>query len=171
MIPGGESTCLARLLARYGLDRAIRDRYQDGLKLWGTCAGAILVAREVEGGQACLRLMDIRIRRNAFGSQLASFNRTLAVPSVHPEPIPLTFIRAPKILALGSGVVPLLAIDDYYAAARDACILVTVFHPELTPSLAFHRYFARMCGIETAEQGAESADWRAGSWVGYAPIP
>jgi len=171
VIPGGESTCLARLLVRYGLEARIRDRYDAGLKLWGTCAGAILLAREVEGGEPCLRLLDIRIRRNAFGSQLASFNRTLGVPAVDREPIPLTFIRAPKILALGAGVLPLLAVDDYYAAARDARTLVTVFHPELTPSLAFHRYFVRMCGIEVPGQTADAPAWRTSSWAGFAPIP
>ncbi|MCB2264442.1 MAG: pyridoxal 5'-phosphate synthase glutaminase subunit PdxT [Candidatus Thiosymbion ectosymbiont of Robbea hypermnestra] len=147
ILPGGESTCLIRLLRRCGLDRAIRDRARAGLKLWGTCAGAILLAREVVGEATSLGLMDIRIRRNAFGSQLDSFNLTVPVPAVDPAPIPLTFIRAPKILRLGAAVSSLLEIDDYCAAAEDPDTLVTVFHPELTPSLAFHRYFAAKCGL------------------------
>lgn len=171
IIPGGESSCLSRLLGRNGLDREIRDRFRSGLKLWGTCAGAILLAREVVGEAPYLGLMDIRIQRNAFGSQLDSFNLEVAVPAVDPDPIPLTFIRAPKIVAIGAGVTPLLEIDDYYAAAQDRDLLVTVFHPELTESLAFHRYFARMCEIPVAPRGELQAGWRTDSWVGYAPIP
>lgn len=171
IVPGGESSCLIRLLRRYGLDREIRNRFRAGLKLWGTCAGAILLAREVVGETAHLGLMDIRIQRNAFGSQLDSFNLSVAIPEVDPEPIPLTFIRAPKILSLGADVSPLLEIDDYCAAARDRDILVTVFHPELTPSLAFHRYFASMCEIPVTPRREPHRSWRADSWVGYAPIP
>jgi len=171
ILPGGESTCLSRLLRRYGLDCAIKERLRTGLKLWGTCAGAILLAREVVGEAASLGLMDIWVQRNAFGSQLDSFNLTLAVPAVDPEPIPLTFIRAPKILRLGTAVSPLLEIDGYCAAAEDHNSMVTVFHPELTPSLAFHRYFAGKCGIPVPLRVEASADWRADSWVGYAPIP
>ncbi len=173
IIPGGESTCLSRLLQRYGLDREIKEHYfRAGLKLWGTCAGAILLAREVIGEATLLGLMDIRVQRNAFGSQLDSFNLSVDIPALHEASVPLTFIRAPKILSLGEGVSSLLQIGDYHAAAEDPSILVTVFHPELTPNLAFHRYFARKCGIpvqDGAEQHAES--WRADSWVSYAPIP
>jgi len=171
ILPGGESTCLSRLLHRYGLGRAIEEGLRAGLKLWGTCAGAILLAREVVGEAASLGLMDIRVQRNAFGSQLDSFNLAVEVPAVDPEPIPLTFIRAPKILRLGTDVSPLLEIDDYYAAAEDRDILVTVFHPELTPSLAFHRHFAGKCGIPVPPRKDTPVDWRADSWVGYAPTP
>lgn len=171
IIPGGESTCLIRLLRRYGLDREIEEHFHAGLKLWGTCAGAILLAREILGEAPALALMDISVQRNAFGSQLDSFNLTVEIPSVDPDPIPLTFIRAPKILRLGEGVSPLLEIDGYYAAAEDRNILVTVFHPELTPSLALHRYFVRKCGIPLPSSRAKDAGWRADSWVDYAPIP
>jgi len=171
IVPGGESTCMIRLLRRYELDREIEERSRAGLKLWGTCAGAILLARDVLGEPASLGLMDIQIQRNAFGSQLDSFNLTVEVPAVDPEPVPLTFIRAPKIRRLGTGVTSLLKIDDYYAAAEDRDTLVTVFHPELTPSLAFHRHFARKCKIEVPTRQVTRADWRADSWVGFAPIP
>lgn len=172
IIPGGESTTLSRLLVRYGLDNAIKERFRAGLKLWGTCAGAILLAREVVGETAHLRLMDISVQRNAFGSQLDSFNTTVDIPALHETAVPLTFIRAPKITRLGEGVACLLQIDDYHAAAEDASILVTIFHPELTPHLAFHRYFARKCGIPV-QGGRETNDerWRTNSWVNYAPIP
>lgn len=171
IIPGGESSCLARLLLRQGLDREIRHRFRAGLKLWGTCAGAILLAREVEGEAPHLGLMDIGVRRNAFGSQLDSFNLEVPIPEVDPKPIPLTFIRAPKIVWTGDRVTPLLEIDAYCAAARDRNILVTVFHPELTASLAFHRYFAHMCAVPVAPGLEPRPDWRADSWVGFAPIP
>jgi 5'-phosphate synthase pdxT subunit len=172
IVPGGESTCLRRLLGRFGLDREIEERFRAGLKLWGTCAGAILLAREVVGEPAHLGLMDIRVQRNAFGSQLDSFNLTVDIPALDAAAVPLTFIRAPKILSLGEGVSSLLEIDGFHAAAEDPGILVTVFHPELTPSLAFHRHFARKCGIPVRAGGETPATrWRADSWVGFAPIP
>jgi 5'-phosphate synthase pdxT subunit len=172
IIPGGESTTLSRLLKRYCLDSEIKDRFRAGLKLWGTCAGAILLAREVVGETPHLGLMDISIQRNAFGSQLDSFNLRVDIPALHETAVPMTFIRAPKITRLGEGVSSLLQIDDYHAAAEDPNILITIFHPELTPHLAFHRYFARKCGIPVQEDGEPSDErWRTNSWVSYAPIP
>lgn len=169
IIPGGESTCLSRLLNLFGLDDAIQRAYSDGLKLWGTCAGAILLASENVGETPFLGLIDIAVNRNAFGSQLDSFNREMVVPAVAREPIPLTFIRAPKIVRVGDGVRVLLQLDDYVAAAEDDQILVTVFHPELTPSLAFHRYFARKCGLDLGKTGVASVDpdWTPQSWMHF----
>lgn len=169
IIPGGESTCLSRLLNLFGLDEAIKRAYDGGLKLWGTCAGAILLARENVGETPFLGLIDIAVNRNAFGSQLDSFNRELTVPAVAREPIPLTFIRAPKIVRVGEGVRMLLQLDDYIAAAEDDRILVTVFHPELTPSLAFHRYFARKCGLDLGEMDVTGIDpgWTPQSWMRF----
>jgi 5'-phosphate synthase pdxT subunit len=116
--------------------------------------------------------MDIGVQRNAFGSQLDSFNLTVDIPALGEASVPLTFIRAPKILRLGEGVSSLLQINDFHAAAEDPSILVTVFHPELTPNLAFHRYFARKCGIPVQDDGeVRSERWRTDSWVSYAPIP
>ncbi len=171
IIPGGESTCLSRLLTIFGLREAIEQAYCNGLKLWGTCAGAILLARENIGETPYFGLIDIAVNRNAFGSQLDSFNCEALAPRVAPDPIPLTFIRAPKIVRIGAGVQALLKLDDYIAAAEDDQILVTVFHPELTPSLAFHRYFARKCGLDVAE--ADDArldpDWTPQSWTRFSP--
>ena len=171
IIPGGESTCLSRLLTIFGLREAIEQAYCNGLKLWGTCAGAILLARENIGETPYFGLIDIAVNRNAFGSQLDSFNCEALAPRVAPDPIPLTFIRAPKIVRIGAGVQALLKLDDYIAAAEDEQILVTVFHPELTPSLAFHRYFARKCGLDVAE--ADNArldpDWTPQSWTRFSP--
>lgn len=171
IIPGGESTCLSRLLRLFGLDKAIKQAYQEGLKLWGTCAGAILLARENIGETPFFGLIDMAIDRNAFGSQLDSFNREVLLPAVAREPIPLTFIRAPKIVRVGEGVQVLLTLDDYIAAAESDQILVTIFHPELTPSLAFHRYFARKCAVLSAadvdDDAALDANWTPHSWMRF----
>jgi len=169
IIPGGESTCLSRLLNIFGLREVIEQRYRDGLKLWGTCAGAILLARESVGETPFFGLIDITVDRNAFGSQLDSFNREALAPAVAREPIPLTFIRAPKIVRAGEGVRVLLQLDDYIAAAEDERILVTVFHPELTPSLAFHRYFARKCGLHPpgGDDAGLDPDWTPLSWTRF----
>ena len=169
IVPGGESTCLSRLLTIFDLREPIEQAYRGGLKLWGTCAGAILLARENLGETPYFGLIDIAVSRNAFGSQLDSFNRAALVPVVAREPVPLTFIRAPKILRVGSGVRVLLQLDDYIAAAEDERILVTVFHPELTPSLAFHRYFARKCGLNpvgTDDAGLDP-NWTPLSWTRF----
>lgn len=169
IIPGGESTCLSRLLDLFGLRDVIVQAYHDGLKLWGTCAGAILLARENLGEAPFFGLIDIAINRNAFGSQLDSFNCEALAPAVAREPIPLTFIRAPKIVRAGADVRVLLQLEDYIAAAEDDRILVTIFHPELTPSLAFHRYFARKCGLSVteADDAGLDPDWTPLSWTRF----
>nr|VFK31327.1 MAG: pyridoxal phosphate synthase yaaE subunit [Candidatus Kentron sp. MB]VFK75439.1 MAG: pyridoxal phosphate synthase yaaE subunit [Candidatus Kentron sp. MB] len=168
ILPGGESSCLTRLFRRYGWIDAIRERFSAGLKLWGTCAGAILLARRIDGEPAHLSLMDIDIRRNAFGSQLDSFQREAMIAAVSDHPLPLTFIRAPQITRIGDGVRSLLTLDGYHAAAEDAQALVTIFHPELTSDSAFHRYFCHKCGLKTIAKAREPA--RA-PWTQLAPIP
>jgi len=171
IIPGGESTCLSRLINIFGLDEAIKEEYKRGMKLWGTCAGAILLARHVVGEEAHLGLIDIEIKRNSFGSQLDSFACEALVPEVASEPLPLTFIRAPKILRVGEGVKILLAMDDYIAAAESDGVLVTIFHPELTECLAFHRYFARKCSLAAKEEVPPlDPTWNMLSWTRYARI-
>lgn len=172
ILPGGESTCLSRLIRIFEIDRGIRLACQRGMKVWGTCAGAILLATAVIGEAPHLALIDMEIERNGFGSQLDSFSREALIPAVASTPLPLTFIRAPKIHRVGSGVSILLALDDYIAAAESDAVLITVFHPELTPSLALHRYFAEKCGIAAAGSGEEREDraWTPNSWTRYARI-
>ncbi|PIE82893.1 MAG: pyridoxal 5'-phosphate synthase glutaminase subunit PdxT [Candidatus Contendobacter odensis] len=169
IIPGGESTCLSRLLNVSDLRAVIDAHYRKGLKLWGTCAGAILLAKESIGETPFLGLVDITVSRNAFGSQLDSFSCEILVPAVAQKPVPLTFIRAPKIIRVGEGVRVLLQIRDYIAAAEDEQSLVTVFHPELTPSLAFHRYFAVKCGLSPLwdeEWGTDiDLSWTPQGWM------
>jgi 5'-phosphate synthase pdxT subunit len=172
IIPGGESTCLARLLNIFSLKDVILRYHRQGMKIWGTCAGAILLADKVAGEKPCLGLIDMEIERNSFGSQLDSFVSEALIPSLSDDPIPLTFIRAPKIRRVGNKVHVLLRIDDYIAAAENESILVTVFHPELTGCLALHRYFALKCGLAPVSENPRSTDaeWGNLSWMKLARI-
>jgi len=167
IIPGGESSCMSRLLNIFEIKETLLSAYGQGMKIWGTCAGAILLAKRIVGEEACLGLIDIEIKRNSFGSQLDSFKSEALIPDVADEPVPLTFIRAPKILNAGKEVKILLKIDDYIAAAENKNILVTVFHPELTGSLAFHRYFGIKCGLQPQAVGKSFIDqqWNNSSWT------
>lgn len=174
IIPGGETTCLSRLVRLFGLDEVIVNEYRKGLKIWGTCAGAILLAKEIVGESPHLGLIDIVVQRNAFGSQMDSFTAEERIPRIAPGPLPLTFIRAPKIIRAGSDVDVLLRLDDYIAAAENSGVLVTIFHPELTPSLAFHCYFAKKCGVPftaALENLSTDASWTDKSWMRFARIP
>jgi len=170
IIPGGESSCLSRLIRIFHLQEAIISAFDRGLKVWGTCAGAILLATSVIGESPHLALVDMEIERNSFGSQLDSFACSALVPKVAPDPLPLIFIRAPKIMKVGPGVDILLRMDDYIAAAETPRALITIFHPELTGSLAFHRYFAAKCGLSVKEAGLDDHDWKPTSWTRYARI-
>ena len=149
ILPGGESTCLSRLIRQFKLDVAIKRKFNQGMKIFGTCAGAILLARSITGEKPHLSLVDMVIERNGFGSQLDSFSLQAIIKSVSPHPVPLTFIRAPKIITVGSDVDILLGIDNYIAAVETTGALATIFHPELTSDFSFHRYFLRKCGLDT----------------------
>ncbi len=155
ILPGGESTCLIRLLNIFEITPKLKEAFADGMKIWGTCAGSILLAKNIEGDNSQLGLMDITVARNAFGFQVDSFNAKVKVPKVTAEDIELTFIRAPKIKEAGKNVDVLLKIDDYIAAAEDENCLATVFHPELTSSLVFHKYFVQKCGVEVNPDSEE----------------
>ncbi|MFA4916539.1 MAG: pyridoxal 5'-phosphate synthase glutaminase subunit PdxT [Syntrophales bacterium] len=171
IIPGGESTCLARLIDIYGFRDIIIREFQRGMKIWGTCAGAVLLAKSVVGESPHLGLIDIEIERNSFGSQLDSFTGEAVIPRVSSQNIPLTFIRAPKITKVGRSVNVLLRIEDYIAAAESPDVLVTVFHPELTGCFAFHRYFACKCGLELldkTEAPVIDPTWNNKSWACFA---
>ena len=174
ILPGGESTCIARLLQIFGLDTVIIREFRRGMKIWGTCAGAILVAKTIVGEPAHLGLIDITLERNGFGSQLDSFTTEAVIPKVSSALIPLTFIRSPKITSVGPDVEILLKIDDYIAAAEAPDVLVTAFHPELTPCLALHRYFACKCGLLPQEEGARTVvdpSWDVTSWTHLNRLP
>ncbi len=143
IIPGGESTTISRLLSAYDLMNEITSMARDGMPLFGTCAGMILMAKHISGnGTPSLGLMDIRVKRNAFGRQVDSFETELAIPVLGKKPFPAVFIRAPVIEHYDDGVEVLARLaDDTVVAARQDKLLVTAFHPELTDDLRFHKYF------------------------------
>ncbi len=146
IIPGGESTTIGKLMVRYGLDAALRSRGAAGYPIWGTCAGMILLAKDIGGlDQPLLGLMDIRVRRNAFGSQRDSFEADLPMPAIGRAPVRAVFIRAPLIEAAQPGVEVLGRLPDGpIVAARQANLLATAFHPELTADRTVHGYFLRL---------------------------
>jgi 5'-phosphate synthase pdxT subunit len=147
VIPGGESTTMAKLIDAYGLEQPIRDLHARGAPVFGTCAGMIVAARHaVDGipGQRQLGLIDLDVRRNAFGRQVASFESALELAGG--ERFTGVFIRAPWIERAGEGVEVLAELDGHPVAARSEGVLVTAFHPELTEDRRFHALFARMLG-------------------------
>jgi 5'-phosphate synthase pdxT subunit len=147
IIPGGESTVIGKLAQSYALMGRMR-RFARTNAVWGTCAGMILMARNVGRRQPLLGIMDITVERNAFGRQVDSFEIPLTIPSVlngTAAPFPAVFIRAPKITAVGPPVEVLATLPDGSAvAARQGRLLVTAFHPELTDDDRLHRYFLRL---------------------------
>ncbi len=144
ILPGGESTTISRLLNIFGLTAPLRQRIKEGMPVWGTCAGMILLAKEIVGESPHLDVMDITVRRNAYGAQLDSFHKDVVLPGLGRSPYPLVFIRAPWIEAAGDGVDILCTVDSHIVAAREKNMLVTSFHPELTADFRFHRYCAEM---------------------------
>ncbi|MHB1135084.1 MAG: pyridoxal 5'-phosphate synthase glutaminase subunit PdxT [Chloroflexota bacterium] len=145
VIPGGESTTIGKLLVAYELLEPLRARLQEGLPVLATCAGLILLARDIGGGeQPLLGVLDAVVQRNAFGRQLQSFETELAVPALGPTPFPAIFIRAPLIRSVGPGVDVLATLPDgRIVAARQGSLVATAFHPELTPDARLHEYFLR----------------------------
>jgi 5'-phosphate synthase pdxT subunit len=145
-LPGGESTTMRRLIDRWGLRQPILDLAETGAPIFGTCAGMILLAREIVGGEEpVLPLLDVAVRRNAFGRQLDSFEAELAVPMLGDQPVHGVFIRAPVIERAGPGVDVLARLDDgRIVAVRERNIIATAFHPELAGETRFHRLVATM---------------------------
>jgi 5'-phosphate synthase pdxT subunit len=146
IIPGGESTTMLRLMESFGLLQSIREMARDGLPIWGTCAGMILLAKNVSNYEMeTLGLMDVKIRRNAFGSQVDSFEADLDVPVVGEEPFHAIFIRAPVIEEAKPNATILSRLPNgTIVAIRQNRLLACAFHPEFTDDLRFHRYFLDM---------------------------
>ncbi|MCX6026066.1 MAG: pyridoxal 5'-phosphate synthase glutaminase subunit PdxT [Chloroflexi bacterium] len=151
IIPGGESTTMGKLAVDFGLIDPLR-AFARQHAVWGTCAGAILLSRDAQRAQPLLELMDITIRRNAFGRQVDSFEVPLQAPALsgvddgREGPFPAVFIRAPLIERVGPGVEVVARLQDgTIVAARQGRWLATSFHPELTGDDRFHRYFLRLC--------------------------
>ncbi|HEV8470488.1 MAG TPA: pyridoxal 5'-phosphate synthase glutaminase subunit PdxT [Candidatus Limnocylindria bacterium] len=142
IIPGGESTTIGKLAQQYGIIEKLRDRAAEGMPVWGTCAGAIFMAKDVPGHPHPLAsLIDMTVERNAFGRQVDSFEADLDVPVLGSDPFHAVFIRAPVITRVGPGVEVLARTGDAVVAVRQGRLLATSFHPELTHDERFHRYF------------------------------
>jgi 5'-phosphate synthase pdxT subunit len=163
VLPGGESTAIGKLMVAYGLVQPLRDVIAAGMPVWGTCAGMILLARETDNalaGQPLLATMNVRVRRNAFGTQRESFETDLDIPILGAAPYHAVFIRAPVVERVGEGVETLARLETTEAARRDnvtgagennaganivavrqGSLLGTAFHPEVTEDLRFHEYF------------------------------
>jgi len=162
IMPGGESTAMGLVAERWGLVEPLRTWVRAGRPVWGTCAGMILLANHAvgqkEGGQPLIGGLDITVNRNYFGRQNESFETLLEVPLMGSEPFPAVFIRAPAIVESGLGVEVLARLagrgEAVTVAVRQAKILATAFHPELTGDLRWHRLFLQMVQTQPADQRA-----------------
>jgi 5'-phosphate synthase pdxT subunit len=163
VLPGGESTAMRRLIDRWGMRQPILDLAASGAPLFGTCAGMIVVAKEIAGGEApILPLLDVTVERNAFGRQQESFETELPIPLLGDTPVHAVFIRAPVIERVGPGVDVLARLDDgRVVAVRERNVIAISFHPELAGETRFHRLLAMLA--------AEHAD--PGEGVGRRPHP
>jgi 5'-phosphate synthase pdxT subunit len=151
IIPGGESTTFAKLAVGYGLIEPLQE-FSHQKPIWGTCAGAIFLSKDIHREQPLLNLMDITMERNAFGRQIASFEVDIDVPALarvddSGHSFHAVFIRAPLIESVHGKVVVLATLPDgRIVAAQEGCLLATSFHPELTNDDRFHRYFLQLAG-------------------------
>ena len=163
IIPGGESTTMRRLIDRWGMRDPILALASRGAPLFGTCAGMIVLAREIAGGEApILPLLDVTVERNAFGRQLDSFETELDVPLLGSVPVHAVFIRAPIVERIGPDVDVIARLPDgRIVAVRERNVIATSFHPELAGETRFHSLVATMA--------AEHAD--PGEGVGRKPYP
>ncbi len=146
IIPGGESTTVGKLMDRYGVDKAIRQRVADGMTVFGTCTGMILLAKEIEGSdQHRLGLMDTAVRRNAYGRQVDSFETDVKIACLGCDPVRAVFIRAPQIVGISGGAQALAHLESGEAImVRQGNCLAISFHPELTDDMRVHEYFVEM---------------------------
>ena len=142
ILPGGESTVMRKLLHDLELFEPLRERIADGMPVFGTCAGLILLAKAVDGGVPCFATMDIAVKRNAYGRQLGSFYAEADCKGI--GMIPMTFIRAPYIESVSGDAEIMATVDGNIVAARQGNQLVTAFHPELCEDLSMHRCFLEM---------------------------
>ena len=162
VIPGGESTTISRLLDRWQLIEPIRQRARADDKqmaVWGTCAGAILLAeRSPDLDREGLRLMDISVERNSFGRQVDSFETEIDVPVFDGPAFCAVFIRAPRIIDVGGAATALARLEDgTIVAAQQARLLATVFHPELTDDVRFHELFLELATKSAVPQAASAS--------------
>ncbi len=162
VIPGGESTTIAKLLIRFDLLEPLRRTIGQGTPVYGTCAGMILLARDIGiATQPTLGEMDIVVTRNAFGRQLDSFEQDIAIPVLGDALFHAVFIRAPAITCAGPAARELARLDDgTIVAARQGSLLVTAFHPELSGDTRMHEYFVAMCAAARQDDAANAVHSR-----------
>lgn len=142
IIPGGESTTIGKLLNEFNLTDRVNELAGEGMPVFGTCAGLIVMAKEIVGSdQPRLGIMDITAQRNAFGRQVDSFETDIAVKGLESMPFKAVFIRAPYITEVRNGVEVLAKVDDKIVLARENNLLAAAFHPELTDDTRIHEYF------------------------------
>lgn len=146
ILPGGESTTVGKLMDRYGVDKAIRKRVAEGMTVFGTCTGMILLSKDIEGSdQHRLGLMDTTVRRNAFGRQVDSFEIDLEIPGISGGPVRAIFIRAPFITQAKADAKILAKLETgEIIMVRQGNCLAAAFHPELTDDTRVHNYFVQM---------------------------
>ena len=153
IIPGGESTTIGKIAVQYHLIEPIRKMIAQGKAVWGTCAGMIMLAKDVGMRQPLVSMMDVKVKRNAFGRQVDSFEIDLNIPAINDDntaPFHAIFIRAPLMESVGKHVQVLATLDDgTIVAARQDNMLATSFHPELTADARFHKYFLNMTASES----------------------
>lgn len=142
IIPGGESTVMNKLLRELDLYDTLHEQIQNGLPVFGTCAGLILLAKQIDGGIPCFSVMDIRVKRNAYGRQLGSFCTTADLTEI--PAFPMVFIRAPYIASVKEPVKVLGTVDDHIVAVQYKHQIGLSFHPELTGDTRIHKYFVDM---------------------------
>jgi 5'-phosphate synthase pdxT subunit len=151
ILPGGESSTLLHLMDAWDFGPALRAFQVEGRPLFGTCAGLIVLAREVESPrQHSLGLIDVTVQRNSYGRQRESFEAEAPAALDGDTPLNMVFIRAPRIRRVGPGVAVLARLGEDPVLAREGPVLVATFHPELTGDLAVHRYFCRMAETRAA---------------------
>ena len=151
ILPGGESTTMRKLIDEYGLREPILSLARTGAPMLGTCAGMILLAdRIADGDEPVFALLDIEVRRNAYGRQLESFEADLSAPALGEAPLHGVFIRAPLVTAVGPRAEVLATdADGRPVAVRQGCVLATAFHPELTGDRRLHRLLVELVGERT----------------------
>ena len=155
VIPGGESTTVGKLMARYDLDVKIIERAKEGMPIFGTCTGMILLAKKIVGSdQHRLGLLDATILRNAFGRQIDSFEADLDIECIGSPTFPAVFIRAPYAVEANSNTCVLARCEDKIVLLRQDGLLACAFHPELTDDTRVHEYFIRMVKESLPKQGS-----------------
>lgn len=158
LLPGGESTTIGKLMARYGLDTAFQNAHKANVPIYGTCAGMILLAKNIasggeQGGQKTLGFLDVSVARNAFGRQVDSFEAEIAAPDVGEGSVRGVFIRAPYVTEAGPNVQVLARWEDKIVMVRQNNVLATAFHPELTGDSRVHRYFVQIAREQKLAMG------------------